>query len=194
MPSEVDWEKTLHAFLPRALSMALRMCGSLPAAEDAVQDAIVKIIQHRGTFRGQAGLDTWMLQIVLNACRDWLRKNRRLVHFDEGPSTEHAAENVNRVAGTVNFGDLELSQLACLRSTDPLVEDARRETREEIRLAVEQLPQRQREVVQLLVWQDLPAHEVAQLLSTSVQNVYANFHAAKQQLKRDTNRDLIDES
>jgi RNA polymerase sigma-70 factor (ECF subfamily) len=190
-----DWESTLPAFLPKALAMALRICGNLATAEDVVQEAIVKIVQTRGSFRGQAKLETWMLQIVLNASRDALRRQRR--------PREHPPADVDcDVAGEQDpTGDplagsaarpVRLSQpdLADPTLVDPAVEQRRRETREQVRQAVQQLPDRQREVVQLLIWHGLPAGEVAALLATTVQNVYANYHAAKQQLKRDLPPDL----
>jgi RNA polymerase sigma factor (sigma-70 family) len=71
-----------------------------------------------------------------------------------------------------------------LRERSPSEQLETAETRVQVRLAVERLPQRQREVVQLLIWQDLPTHEVAELLGMTPQNVYATFHAAKQQLRQ----------
>jgi RNA polymerase sigma-70 factor (ECF subfamily) len=150
------------------LSLAVRLCGNLPAAEDAVQDGLLRIIQARDSYRGESQPQTWMLRIVLNACRDWQRKNLRHLRWElDG---EH--ELVGDSGDWVDPRDL---------SPRTLLETA--ETRVQIRAAVEQLPQRQREVVQLLIWQDLPPAEVADLLSTTTQNVYATFHAAKQQLR-----------
>ncbi|MDP1564229.1 MAG: sigma-70 family RNA polymerase sigma factor [Pirellulaceae bacterium] len=188
MPSDDSWEATLNHVLPQALALAVRVCGSLPAAEDAVQEGLVKIIQSRESFRGQAQLSTWMLQIVLNACRDWLRKNRpssereipRQTNASQDSSEGQGSTSSN---GQVVVGGLDLDHLANPRSDDPSSVPIQAEERLRIRHAVEQLPARQREVVQLLIWQGLSATEVAGLTATTAQNVYANFHAAKQQLR-----------
>lgn len=191
MPSDDTWEATLNHVLPQALALAVRVCGSLPAAEDAVQEGLVKIIQSRQSFRGEAQLSTWMLQIVLNACRDWLRKNRP--SSERGSIWQTTAARVSSEgqgstsptssSGHVVVGGFDLDRLANPRRDDPSDLPIQAEERLQIRLAVEQLPARQREVVQLLIWQGLSATEVAELTGTTAQNVYANFHAAKQQLR-----------
>ncbi len=203
MPSDETWEATLNRVLPQALAMAVRVCGSVPAAEDAVQEGLVKILQARESYRGQAQLSTWMLQIVLNASRDWLRKHRPTIQTEPlGPSADPDAlsnrqglagsnspavggEPVARggITGGALVGGLNLDQLANPRSHDPSARPIHAEERQQIRQAVEHLPARQREVVQLLIWQGMSATEVAELTGTTAQNVYANFHAAKQQLR-----------
>lgn len=201
MPSDETWEATLNRVLPQALAMAVRVCGSLPAAEDAVQEGLVKILQARGSYRGQAQLATWMLQIVLNASRDWLRKHRPVVEressgqtngpndLDDGQNTAtfhrssgHPIGSGAGISGAV-VGGLDLDQLANPRANDPSARPIQAEERQQIRQAVEQLPARQREVIQLLIWQGMSATDVAELIGTTAQNVYANFHAAKQQLR-----------
>jgi RNA polymerase sigma-70 factor, ECF subfamily len=190
-----DWEATLPAFLPKALAMALRLCGDLSLAEDVVQEAIVKIVEARASFRGQAKLETWMLQIVLNTTRDALRRQRRLGEFRPLGGMEDLAGKIPSsprpaVSATQRTSRPDQPALVDPKLLDPAVARQQRETCEQIRLSVQQLPERQREVVQLLIWQGLPAHQVAELLSTTVQNVYANYHAAKQQLKRSLPPDL----
>ncbi len=169
MLSDEQWETSLRALLPQALSLAVRLCGSLPAAEDAVQDGLLRIVQGRTSFRGDSHPRTWMLRIVLNACRDWQRRHLRHLNWEAGGEQAIAPEPRERVD---------------LRERSPSEQLETAETRVQVRLAVERLPQRQREVVQLLIWQDLPTHEVAELLGMTPQNVYATFHAAKQQLRQ----------
>jgi RNA polymerase sigma-70 factor (ECF subfamily) len=169
MLSDEQWETSLRALLPQALALAVRLCGSLPAAEDAVQDGLLRIVQGRDSFRGDSQPRTWMLRIVLNACRDWQRKHLRHLRWE--------AEAGRAVTD-------ESEGLPDTRERSPREQLETTETRGQVRRAVESLPQRQREVVQLLIWQDLPPSQVAELLGTTPQNVYATFHAAKQQLRQ----------
>lgn len=169
MLSDEQWETSLRALLPQALALAVRLCGSLPAAEDAVQDGLLRIVQGRGSYRGDSQPRTWMLRIVLNACRDWQRNHLRHLRWE--------AEVGQAVID-------ESEGLADTRERSPTDQLETAETRFQVRRAVESLPQRQREVVQLLIWQDLPPLEVAELLGMTPQNVYATFHAAKQQLRQ----------
>ena len=52
-----------------------------------------------------------------------------------------------------------------------------------VALHVSQLPERQREVLVLCVYENMAATDVAELLGLSVQNVYSNLSAAKRNLK-----------
>lgn len=55
---------------------ALRYLGNAADAEDAVQDALLSACKHRGQFRGQAAISTWLTTIVINAARMQLRRRR----------------------------------------------------------------------------------------------------------------------
>lgn len=47
------------------------------AALDVVQEAFALALRRRGSFRGEASLETWVWRIVLNAARDRERSRRR---------------------------------------------------------------------------------------------------------------------
>lgn len=47
------------------------------AALDVVQEAFALALRRRGSFRGEASLETWVWRIVLNAARDRQRSLRR---------------------------------------------------------------------------------------------------------------------
>jgi RNA polymerase sigma-70 factor, ECF subfamily len=62
----------------RMKSLAFRFLGSRPDAEDAVQEAFLKVHKALTGFEGQSSLTTWMYRILLNCCYDALRKRERL--------------------------------------------------------------------------------------------------------------------
>ena len=47
---------------------ALRILGNREDAEDAVQDAMMRIWKHRRAFRGRSTVSTWIFRITYNAC------------------------------------------------------------------------------------------------------------------------------
>lgn len=53
-----------------------------------------------------------------------------------------------------------------------------------IALHVSRLPERQREVLVFVAYEQMSPQEVAELLSLTIQNVYSNLSAARQQLRR----------
>lgn len=59
-----------------AYNLAYRFLGQAQAAEDATQEAFLSAWQGVGRFRG-GNFRAWLLQIVANACRDYLRFQHR---------------------------------------------------------------------------------------------------------------------
>lgn len=61
----------------RMKSIAYHMLGSQSDAEDAVQEAFLKIYRGIQGFSGASSLATWMYRILMNTCRDVGRKRQR---------------------------------------------------------------------------------------------------------------------
>ena len=58
-------------------SIALHLLGNTSDAEDAVQEAFLKIYRGIRGFAGQASLSTWIFRILINTCRDLGRRRNR---------------------------------------------------------------------------------------------------------------------
>jgi len=61
----------------RMKSIAFHMLGDRADAEDAVQEAFLKIHRAVNAFQQDSGLAPWMYRILLNCCYDTGRKRRR---------------------------------------------------------------------------------------------------------------------
>jgi RNA polymerase sigma-70 factor, ECF subfamily len=68
-------ERLLASARPRLLALAMRVLGDVDEAEDAVQDAMIKVWRHLGRFEGRAAFTTWLHRIAVNAALD--RRRRR---------------------------------------------------------------------------------------------------------------------
>jgi RNA polymerase sigma-70 factor (ECF subfamily) len=71
-----ELEGVVSRSLPMFYKRAFRFLGTMPDAEDAVQDALLSAYEHLGQFRGQAQLSTWLTTIVTNAALTKLRPPR----------------------------------------------------------------------------------------------------------------------
>lgn len=60
------------------LRLAMSMLRHPQNAEDAVSSAIVTAYQKAHTLREDASAPKWLMAITANACRDWLRRSRRI--------------------------------------------------------------------------------------------------------------------
>jgi RNA polymerase sigma-70 factor (ECF subfamily) len=58
-------------------SVALRTLRDPEDAADVVQEALVAAFRRAGSYRGEASVGTWLHRILVNACIDRLRHERR---------------------------------------------------------------------------------------------------------------------
>jgi RNA polymerase sigma-70 factor (ECF subfamily) len=78
---------------PRLYALALRVLGDPDDAEDAVQDAMVKVWKNLPRFEGRSSFGTWIHRIAINAALD--RRRRRATvpagEVDENRQTDERA-------------------------------------------------------------------------------------------------------
>jgi RNA polymerase sigma-70 factor (ECF subfamily) len=74
-PTEL--EERFAAFVsaqrPRALRLAWRLVGAQDAAEDVMQDALLKAYRGLHRFRGEASLETWFYRILVRQAHSYAR-------------------------------------------------------------------------------------------------------------------------
>lgn len=78
----------VELYYPRALRFALHMLGNQPDAEEAVQDAFVRLHRAFGSYREQEAFDPWFFRILANRCRTASARSRKLatlVDFGDVP-------------------------------------------------------------------------------------------------------------
>lgn len=160
-PPEYDWRPQVPDLIPPALSLAFRLCGDRQLAEDSVQEALVKLARYGDGFRGQSELSTYFARIVINACNDQLSQRQQR-----------------------NEKPLQTETIAGPESASPDFASQQAEQVARIRQAVDQLSERQRNVLVLSVWEQRTPEEIGQLLEMNIQNVYSTLSLARQQLKK----------
>ncbi len=170
----------LEAYRRELTGYCYRMLGSLPDAEDAVQEALARAWRASDRFEGRSSVRTWLYRITTNVCMDELRgRQRRVRPMDlAGPSTVAQAELVALPDG--RWLEPAPDGHVLPSSDDPAEQLAQRES---VRLAfvaaLQHLPARQRAVLLLrdvLRWR---AAEVATLLETSVAAVNSALQRAR---------------
>lgn len=84
------FEKVVRAFYPRVYRLCLRLLGQAADAEDAAQEAFLRVHRAASRYRGNAALSTWIYRIAYNTCLDELRRQRkaRQARFDDGDVLE----------------------------------------------------------------------------------------------------------
>jgi RNA polymerase sigma-70 factor (ECF subfamily) len=129
-----------------AYSLAYRIVGGRTAAEDVTQEALLSIWRSGARYdRARGSVRAWTLGIVRNRAIDLLRK-------ESGRSPKLAAG-----------GDEILERRASEELTD--TEAVRKETAQEVRGAIKELPDDQSRVIELAYYGGFSHSEIAEMLN-----------------------------
>lgn len=160
MPS---FEEIMLPHLPTAYNLARWLLRNEHDAEDAVQEAYLRAFRVFARFRGGDGR-AWLLTIVRNHCYDRLRRRR---------GTE-PAESFDE---TVHTGTLEVPEPAGAwrREVSP----------EQLRDALDALPEKMREVIVLHDLEGLAYREIAAVADIPIGTVMSRLARARERLQRD---------
>ncbi|MBZ0135705.1 MAG: sigma-70 family RNA polymerase sigma factor [Planctomycetes bacterium] len=151
-----------------------KMVGKAESAEDIFQETFLRVIKNAHTYTPRAKFTTWCLQIARNLCLDYFKREglRQHVSIDASP-----------------LGD-DRSFAGLLQGTDPESGEIliSRELVEEVRQAVTQLPDNQREALVLRMYDDMPYAEIAEVLASPEGTVKYWVHEAVNTLARHLER------
>lgn len=148
-------------------NVAFRRTGSWEAAEEIVSTVFFEAWRQRATVTEHNGsIRPWLLGVALNLIRrHWRQADRQrratLRLASEHPDLDHASDVVDRL-------DAERAMSRILET-------------------LEQIPDDQREVVQLWAWEELTYDEIAAVLDTPVGTVKSRLHRAREALLHSAN-------
>jgi RNA polymerase sigma-70 factor, ECF subfamily len=151
-----------------------RMLGSVPDAEDAVQDALLGAWRGLSRFEGRSSLRSWLYTITTNACLKAIqRRPKRVLPIDYGPVSDPHGRPSEPIAESVWLEPYPDEHLGV--EDDAPAPDARYEQRESVELAfiaaLQHLPPRQRAVLILRDVLGFSARETAEALDTKPTSV-----------------------
>jgi len=153
------YEELYRVHGARMKSVAASLLGSRSEAEDAVQEAFVRVFRSCGTFEGRSRFSTWIYRVVVNCCHDLLRRRRPTVSLDDATPAERES-----IAESAGAGDPSL--------------------RRAIEQGLAALPPRQRSAFVLFAVEGFSHREIADVLDVSPGNSKTLVFEAKRRLAR----------
>ncbi len=150
-----------EAYKDRVFSIACYSLGDETGADDITQQIFVKLFTRIGQFRGDSEFTTWLYRLVINACLDERRRQRRLL-----PVAEF----------------LPMSKAAYRKSPEPGYE--RREIAGSVREAIGGLKPKMRLPILLKYIEGLSYEEIAAVLGCSKGTVASRLNRAHQALAK----------
>ncbi len=161
----------VELYQERAVHTANSFVGNLEDARDITQEAFVKAYENLSGFSGQSRFYTWFYRILVNSCKDFLRKKklRQTFSFWLGPDEE--GEEMDPLAAVADKGP------------GPVQELANRELGNSITEAIASLPARQKNVFVLRYLEGMNLNDIAETLGISEGAVKAHLWQAGSKMR-----------
>ena len=147
------------------LGYLMHMTGDREQAEDLFQETFKRVHEKSHTFKGSR-FKSWLFKIATNVTYDGFRKKQRTE--SRGVKVNFNTENSENMVSTTPADN----------SFNPSVATVKAEQVEQVRKAVESLPDKQKAALVMTYYQHLSYREVASVLDCSVGTVKTQMYRA----------------
>ena len=156
----MDLEQLMRTYGNDVLRMAYSYVKDYDTAEDIFQEVFIKVNAGLAEFRGESSVKTWILRITVNACKDYLKSAyaRRVTMFDQE----------------------EEYQIPTADTTEAIEQ---KQDGEQIRKALLLLPEKYREVLVCLYFEERSVAETAKVLGLSEGTVKSRLSRARDKFR-----------
>jgi RNA polymerase sigma-70 factor (ECF subfamily) len=157
----------------KVLSIALRLLGNREDAQDAAQEVFLRVHKYLSRFRPDQDFAGWLYRIVVNVCRDHIRKRRGRHQFASFESEQEAGTLETLASGE----DVEANAI-------------KSQQRAMIAEALDTLSTKERAALVLRDFEGLSTEEVARVLGSSQTTVRTQISSARAKIKQYRDRVL----
>ena len=148
------------------------MLNNTHTAEDAVQEVFTKIFKFASGFKYNSSFKTWMYSIATNTCLTMLHKNKRNAELSDSYKTVPSRCSSGReLRKPILFKDA--SEL------DTIIKEK-----------IQNLPEMQKTVLILSVYENMSLEEISNILNCSYDSAKQNLSIAKRKLREELNNIL----
>jgi RNA polymerase sigma-70 factor (ECF subfamily) len=186
----IAFAELVDAWSPVLLRVALLHVSTRASAEEVVQDTWLAVIRQLDRFEGRSSLRTWVFRILENQARSRGVREARTVPWssafgDGGPDDAGPTVDPDRFRGPDDRWPRHWTQAGLPARWEPPPEDAAvaAEVRRELRAALDELPERQRVVVELRDVHGLSSEEVCERLGLTPGNQRILLHRGRARLR-----------
>jgi RNA polymerase sigma-70 factor (ECF subfamily) len=151
--------------------MLLKMVQNPNDAEDLTQEAFAKAFSSLEKFNSQYAFSTWLFRIATNNCIDFIRKKRISTVSIDNPYENDEGDRM-----TFDIRDNRLN---------PNERMLKKQRKEYLRAAVENLPVKYRRLVELRYFEEFSYEEVADELELPLGTVKAQLFRARELLSQE---------
>jgi RNA polymerase sigma-70 factor (ECF subfamily) len=167
------FEQMIDCYQRKVISTAWRMLGNREDARDAAQEVFLRVYKYLGGFRVDQDFAAWLYRIIINVCRDQMRKRGRPDQFTSF-ETEQELGNFDAQASSEDV------EAAAIRSQQQAM----------IAKALATLSKNERAAIVLRDLEGLTTEEVARVLGSSQTTVRSQISSARAKIKKFRDRAL----
>ncbi|MGX8794595.1 RNA polymerase sigma factor [Fusibacter sp. JL298sf-3] len=173
-----SFEKLIEQYNRYVYNIAYRMMGNEEDAKDMAQEALIKAYKHIKTFKQESNFSTWLYRIVINACKDELRKRQASAISLDAEIGENS-----RVGDVIEDKN---------HSVNPVIVYEQLELRNEIQSALDTLSEDAKIVVVLKDIMGYSYQEIGEILEIPIGTVRSRLNRSRQSLKAQLSLQLSD--
>jgi|ERR1041384_20594 RNA polymerase sigma-70 factor (ECF subfamily) len=167
------FEEMIGCYQRKVITTSWRMLGNREDARDAAQEVFLRVYKYVGGFRADQDFGAWLYRIIVNVCRDQMRRRGRPEQF-----TSFEAER--------EFGSFDAHA-----STEDVEASAIRSQQQAlIAQALDTLSKKERAAIVLRDLEGLTTEEVARVLGSSQTTVRSHISSARAKIKKFKDRAL----
>ena len=164
MQAKQFWTKAYQRNIAKMVGMCCRYVGDRAVAEDLAHEAFLKAIEKSGTYRRLGSFDGWLMRINLNTTMDYLRRQPQFLSMDD-----------DTVGSRFIASASDEPDETCIAASDL--------TESEILSAICALPDKQRTVFNLYVFENQSHSKIADTLQIGVRSSKRYLSEARAQLQ-----------
>jgi RNA polymerase sigma-70 factor (ECF subfamily) len=150
--------KLYKQYAKAMFNIAMRLMNNREEAEDMLQESFAHAFTHLHKFRYESGFGSWMKRIVINHCLNEIKRRKASLEYFEDMSSFDGKDD--------NEGDYETGLSV-----------------ENIRKAMEHLPNGSRMIFSLYLLEGYDHREISQILNISESNSKSQYMRAKRKIK-----------
>ncbi len=159
------FESLVRRYQPRCMRLASGILNNKEEAEEAVQDAFIRVHANIDSFRGDAKFSTWLYKILYNLCYTRLRKKKTFVDIS-------IVED--------RYEDRVLNSADCDSGVKILEE---KDITEKVAQSLIELPGRYKTVMHLYYIEDFTVDRIARILNISASSVKIRLYRGRALLR-----------
>lgn len=163
-----SFETLINRYQKMAYNVAYRILGNEEDAKDMTQEALIKVFRNLKSFRMDSSFSTWLYRIVMNTCKDHLRKNKvKVISMDQSYD--------------VGDGEVQMEfEDQGLKPDEVLVS---KETQSEVQEALMVVSEKNRIVVVLRDIKGFSYSEISDIVNIPIGTIKSRISRGRQELK-----------